>query len=61
MKQKISLTGISRLFSNRNKNPLQEPKIASTNVHITGMANPRPLLVEGGPTNPEENANKPNL
>ena len=48
-------------FSNRNRNPLQKPGIASTKFHITGFTTPRPLPVGGGSARSYQNADQPNL
>ena len=52
------LTDIIRPFSDRNKNPLQRPCIASTEFHITGMANPRPPFSGGNPVRADQNINQ---
>ena len=38
------LTDIIKQFSNRNRKTSQEPKMASTEFHIMGIASPGPVL-----------------
>ena len=57
----IVFTDIIKQLCNRNRNPLQEPEIASAEFHITGMTRPRRLLVITGPARKNQNSNRSNI